>query len=263
MSLYGEINELWLHLYRCIVLTASRRKVVCRQITTPMLVAVLAWALTGCLILAEERSIGPKLVCKEPTLDFGHVSNTGRVFRAFVVRNTGDADLTLFHARSGCAVCANVTVDPNRVVPGGTALITVDINICGRFGEISRAVSIETNDPDQSILRLCLKGVAYCSKPTQDIYVVPRMLSLSRMRSVDLRRTVAVRSRSRARFYIDSIAVPFKGVGYEVKDYGKDEGLVVVFTGSLSDVKLDDGEVVFNLKGMDQKDVRLPVLIVN
>jgi len=100
----------------------------------------------------------PKLVCAQPTFDFGERDSDGELEHAFVIRNAGDVALQIFSLRPTCG-CLVPKFTDRIVPPGGEATITVRFVLRGRQGAQNKFVYVESNDPDQPNFALHLTGL--------------------------------------------------------------------------------------------------------
>ena len=117
----------------------------------------------------------PRLVCDEPTYDFGTVDPSTPVEHTFVLRNEGTLtlEITRVHASCGCTV-ANVT--EKSVPPGGESRITSRLSLQGRSGPQSKTIVVDSNDPQQPQTILTLRGVAGAALVAQPAQIMmPRV----------------------------------------------------------------------------------------
>lgn len=94
----------------------------------------------------------PDIVVPEKSYDFGVIGPQDVVERTFIVRNVGDAPLTISRAYTTCG-CTTAEVSASIIPPGKVA--TVKIIFDAGFHEtagttVRRGVIIENNDPNQS-----------------------------------------------------------------------------------------------------------------
>ena len=61
-------------------------------------------------------AVGPRLLCEEPTHDFGSVTNKDWFKKSFVLRNVGDSPLNLGKIQTCCG--SRTSVDDKVVEPG-------------------------------------------------------------------------------------------------------------------------------------------------
>lgn len=93
----------------------------------------------------------PNVVVDEAFHDFGRIGAKDVVTRTFVVRNTGDAPLTISRAYTTCG-CTTAEISAD-VIPPGKA-VTVEMRFDAGFHDsagqtVRRGVILENNDPDQ------------------------------------------------------------------------------------------------------------------
>lgn len=109
-------------------------------------------------VISRDRGI-PSVKCVSPSWDFGRLANTQSVEHVFELLNEGSAPLRILQIRSGCG-CTTVKTGSDQVEPRGTTQVTVTFNLAGRSGEQRKVVYVHTNDPENPILQLEMKGEA-------------------------------------------------------------------------------------------------------
>ena len=93
----------------------------------------------------------PNVVVDEAFYDFGRVGAKDVVTRTFVVRNNGEAPLTISRAYTTCG-CTTAEVSADTIPPGKA--VTVELVFDAGFHDaagqtVRRGVILENNDPDQ------------------------------------------------------------------------------------------------------------------
>lgn len=99
----------------------------------------------------------PRVVVPETEHDFGRMdaSETGEY--SFVVRNRGDAPLTLEGGDTTCRCTVSEIAHP-RVPPGGETTVTLAWRFDDRLGPFEQRAYIDTNDSDQPRVALTVRG---------------------------------------------------------------------------------------------------------
>lgn len=103
--------------------------------------------------------LAPKIVCDEPSYDFGERDNNGFVEHNYVVRNAGTLSLEIREVRASCG-CTAVKPSVDVVPPGGEAQVQARFDLRGRTGYQQKAIFVTSNDPETPTLTLTLKGTA-------------------------------------------------------------------------------------------------------
>lgn len=107
----------------------------------------------------------PRLTIVEPVKDYGTVPKGDKLDWAFVVKNTGDADLQILAAKPGCGC---TVADFDKVVkPGETGKVTAHVDTTAFAGPIAKTVTLETNDPATPTAQLTIHAVV---KPYVEAY---------------------------------------------------------------------------------------------
>ena len=113
----------------------------------------------------EAAEKAPRLTIVEPVKDYGTVPKGDKLDWAFVVKNTGNADLQIISAKPGCGC---TVADWDKVIkPGETGKVTAHVDTTNFAGPIAKAVTIETNDPSNPTAQLTIHAVV---KPYVEAY---------------------------------------------------------------------------------------------
>jgi hypothetical protein len=107
----------------------------------------------------------PRLTIVEPVKDFGTVHKGDKIDWAFVVKNTGNADLQILAARPSCGC---TVADFDKIVkPGQSGKVTAHVDTTAFSGPIQKTVTLETNDPNTPTSNLNIHAVV---KPFVEAY---------------------------------------------------------------------------------------------
>lgn len=94
----------------------------------------------------------PKIQIPEKNFDFGMIGPQDVVEREFIIRNVGDAPLTISRAYTTCG-CTKAEISASLILPGQVATIKLifDAGFHDTAGQtVRRGLIIENNDPQQS-----------------------------------------------------------------------------------------------------------------
>lgn len=91
----------------------------------------------------------PILAVLEAEHNFGAISQDQVVEHTFVFSNAGTSDLEILDIRSSCG-CTAATVGNKIIKPGERGKIKVEFNSGKRKGNVTKVVTIRTNDPENS-----------------------------------------------------------------------------------------------------------------
>ena len=130
----------------------------------------IAWGASVTVAVA-----GGVLHVPEEVFDFGEQPNTVEVSHDFVLRNAGDAPLSIRDIKSGCG-CTVAAVDTSDIPPGGETCVTVRFKLAGRNGPQDKSVAVETDDSARPVAILRLRGIAY-----SEIALAPAALLFGRV----------------------------------------------------------------------------------
>jgi len=99
----------------------------------------------------------PRLTVIEPVKDYGTVAKGEKLDWAFMVKNTGDADLQIIAARPACG--CTVTEFDKVIKPGATGKVMAHVDTTNFTGPISKPVTLETNDPSSPTAQLTINAI--------------------------------------------------------------------------------------------------------
>jgi hypothetical protein len=99
---------------------------------------------------------GPKLEIPEESWDFGAVKTGSVLKHDFIIKNTGQAELTI-DVYPNCPRCMGLELDKPSIPPKGAAKLHVEIFGKGE-GPYEVYVMLESNDPQKRVNRLTVKG---------------------------------------------------------------------------------------------------------
>lgn len=114
---------------------------------------------------ATETARAPRLTLVEPLKDFGTVPKGQKIDWAFEIKNTGTADLEILSAKPACGC---TVADFDRVIkPGQIGKVSAHVDTTGFAGPISKAVTLETNDPNTPTAQITISAIV---KPYVEAY---------------------------------------------------------------------------------------------
>jgi hypothetical protein len=114
-----------------------------------------------------ETAKAPRLTLVEPLKDFGTVPKGQKIDWAFEIKNTGTADLEILSAKPACGC---TVADFDKVIkPGQIGKVSAHVDTTGFAGPISKAVTLETNDPNTPTAQITISAVV---KPYVEAYPV-------------------------------------------------------------------------------------------
>lgn len=107
-----------------------------------------------------ENQPQPNIQTPEKSYDFGVIGPQDVVEREFIIRNTGEAPLTISRAYTTCG-CTRAEISASIIPPGKVATVKVifDAGFHDTAGQtVRRGLIIENNDPDQSQLEIWVQA---------------------------------------------------------------------------------------------------------
>lgn len=144
----------------------------------------------------------PRLTIVEPVKDYGTVPKGDKLDWAFVVKNTGDADLQIIAAKPGCGC---TVADFDKVIkPGESGKVTAHVDTTAFAGPIAKSVTLETNDPNTPTAQLTIHAIV---KPYVEAYPAGFVRFNLLQGDADVQ-SVTIYSEEDAPFEIKNIEVP-------------------------------------------------------
>jgi hypothetical protein len=122
----------------------------------PILVSLLLLGAAGGQGPTPTRP-GPRISVPETTWDFGTVSQFSVLEHAFLIRNAGDAVLTIKQVIPSCQ-CQAAMPKKNQLAPGEETSIETQINTQGLRGVVTKTVTVVSDDPTTPSVIITVKG---------------------------------------------------------------------------------------------------------
>ena len=113
---------------------------------------VLFVLLPICLVFSQ-----PKAVIHPMEYDFGEIIEDSVVTKNFVITNKGSELLKITDIKASCG-CTAVVAGKNELKPGDSTDIKVSFNSEGKSGKQTKTVTVKTNDPVNTVIRLAFTG---------------------------------------------------------------------------------------------------------
>lgn len=99
----------------------------------------------------------PRLKIDNPVYDFGRLSNDKESKHQFVIKNTGQSDLTIKKISPNCT-CVTGILSTEVIKPGQEAMLDVTFNPEGRRGNQQKSITLYSNDQRSSAQRITIKA---------------------------------------------------------------------------------------------------------
>jgi len=133
-------------------------------------------AMIICLTQAAAAIAAPQIAVDRPIYDFGSISQGAKVEHTFVIRNKGDAALTIKSVRPSCG-CTAATTSASVIAPGKTGEIKASFNSANYSGAVNKTVTVDSNDAKAPSSILNLKGTVI-----ENIQITPKQLNLGQVK---------------------------------------------------------------------------------
>jgi hypothetical protein len=123
-----------------------------------------------------ERPENPRLLIKKRIWNFGMVKQHTKITHSFIISNIGQKPLIIKRLRSTCGCTAALTTK-ERIEPGESGKINVTFSPGYRKGRVTKYVYVESNDPDEPLVKLTVTGIVEVV-PSPQISVSPTNVDL-------------------------------------------------------------------------------------
>jgi hypothetical protein len=104
----------------------------------------------------------PILVVAAPVYNFGKVDNAETVECDFVLKNGGTGMLKIENVRASCG-CTTTALPKNDIAPNEEVSLHAVLNLKGRQGPQTKAITVTSNDPETPSFQLRITGEAIAS----------------------------------------------------------------------------------------------------
>ena len=135
-------------------------------------IVTVSLALALVPLFGRQASAGPKVVCGEPSYNFGEREEGESVEHTFIIKNIGDAPADVRKLRPSCG-CAVLSAPQDKLAPGAEGPVTLKVSLGNHPGPFHRSLAIMSEDGSQDGLTLALEGAV-----TSTVYVLPERLEL-------------------------------------------------------------------------------------
>jgi cytochrome c553 len=115
------------------------------------------------LLSAAATQAAPRAKFDERIFDFGVLIQGATAQHSFGLKNTGKDVLHIESVSSSCGCTAALPAERD-VPPGGRSRIDVTYDSRGKMGEIHKVVRVKTNDPEEPVQHLTVKGLVVPSE---------------------------------------------------------------------------------------------------
>jgi len=117
----------------------------------------------------------PNIQVDKPAYDFGVADSDKIIKHTFIIKNAGNSELLISDVAPDCT-CSNVKISSKTIPPNEQARLYIEFDIGGRWGEVKAVTRVFSNDFDQPIVTVVIKGIA-----TTTIPIFPRKVELGRI----------------------------------------------------------------------------------
>ena len=205
----------------------------------------------------SDEQQAPKLKVASPIHNFGSVTQGAKVEHTFSFTNDGNADLHIQRVVPSCG-CTASTASKDIIKPGEEGTIEVTFDTTGFNGSKTKSVRVYTNDIDNPILMLSLKGAI-----EPDVIVEPKRVFFGEvvkgLNPGGIQREVSIRVKEGSDVNLGDIKVYSKNVKIKELSSSKREKKLLVTL--LPDAPVGElrERVIVALSGARRKAVNVPI----
>lgn len=105
----------------------------------------------------KDRENAPKIQFNEKVFDFGQLTQGEKSEHVFKMKNSGKSDLIIRKTHASCG-CTAITSGASIIKPGQETEIKVVFNSRGKRGRQNKYITVITNDPFSSSVKLRVSG---------------------------------------------------------------------------------------------------------
>lgn len=130
------------------------------KINKSYIYGILLWLITlsSCHILQPTKNYSPLLsFLSTSTYDFGKLGNNEIVETKFEIINSGKKDLIIEKCLTSCG-CVVAYAEDKTLKPNEKTNIFVKLKTLGRTGDLTKIITIRTNDPNKPDYCLSIKA---------------------------------------------------------------------------------------------------------
>ena len=222
-----------------------------------MLRIAALFMLVGCAVFARDTK--PSMVFSQTEFDFGTIEQGEKVTHTFNFKNAGDAVLEIANVAASCG-CTSAKPDKLSYNPGEEGAIPVTFDSTRFTNQISKTVTVTSNDPAQPKIVLKIKGTILV-----EINTSPTSVMFSNLkRSESMAHDVLVSTEMLDKLEVSELQsdLAFLSLKTEKRD---NKTLVLKASVNGQDVPKDkdafQGKITFKTNGKKKEALSVPVLI--
>lgn len=199
---------------------------------------------------SAEAAKAPRLTLVEPVKDFGTVPRGQKLDWSFEIKNTGTTDLEILAAKPTCG-CTVADFD-KLIKPGSTGKLTAHVDTTGFAGPISKAVTLETNDPAAPTAQVTITALV---KPYVEAYPAG-FVRFNLTQGETLKQSLLLYTEETEPFEIVSIEAPqdwirvdySKAAGEDIRQVGRPNQAQYVLDVTVGGTDLDPGPLAEKIR---------------
>lgn len=119
------------------------------------------------LFFAGRMTAQPKAVIKPMAYDFGEIAEGKVVEKIFVITNEGSDTLKINNVKASCG-CTAAVIGKKILANAESTELKVSFDSTGKSGRQNKTITIDTNDPNNKIIKLLLTGNVLKNKNSKE-----------------------------------------------------------------------------------------------
>ena len=201
-------------------------------------------ALLAILSAAVAAAAGPIIEVDNPDYDFGTLAGAPSVTHRFILRNTGDAKLSILDVRTACG-CTATALSGSELAPGESMTLQVTVDLTGFGGRVSQAIYVSSNDLIHRKLTLHVTGAVV---PAQRHHITVEDLGDLLILLIDLRDPEAYAAGHLA----GAVNIPFSELENWIDRLPREVDTIVIVLYDQSGTLSDQAVYRLSARGLDQ-----------
>ena len=196
---------------------------------------------------------GPKIFFKNPDFNFGQIFKGQKIEHIFEFENLGNDTLNIGKVKTSCG-CTAAMLTNNTIPPGDTGEIRATFNSGTLTGNVTKSISVISNDPDHPSYKLTIYG-----EIIEDVTIKPKNIDFGSVyigEKTD--KTVTIKSHTMADFKIKNITTSKPFVNASIAEEENGEYVIKAALVNNPEIGRFSGGIILETNSPLQKKVIMP-----
>jgi len=201
----------------------------------------------------SDSAQGPTIFFEKPDFDFGQIFKGQKVEHIYEFENRGKDILNIRKVKTSCG-CTAAILTNKTIPPGNTGEIRATFNPGFRTGNVTKSISVISNDPERPSYKLTISG-----EIIEDVSIKPRNIDFG---SVSLgektSKTVTIKSQTKPDFKIKKITPSKPFINASITEEKNGEYIIKVALENNPEIGRFSGGIYLETNSQRQKKVTVP-----